>query len=296
MFNQNRIYRLFQLINFLKARPPKSMRSIESLLETSERTIYRYLDLLKNLGFEIEKDHNNKIYIASDTESNQIPFTPQEADYLKKLILSVGKNNILVHSILQKVQYSSELELGADSLFKAHLSKIVEKISFAILERKQLLIMGYHSANSLSITDRLVEPTCFTENYDAVSAFELKTKLNKYFNIERITSVEVLEKVMQYEYQHEFHKPDIFGFQGKSIDKEIECQMTMRACLVLKEEYPMSTIYIKHLPETNNYHFKAMVQSFKAPGRFVMGFYEDVQVLGSKEFLGYIKKLTKKNI
>jgi len=296
MFNQNRIFRLFQLINFLKARPPKSMRSIESLLETSERTVYRYLDLLKDLGFEIVKHHNNNIYIACDTDSNQIPFTPQEADYLKKLILSVDKNNILVHSILQKIQYSSELELGADSLFKAHLSKIVEKISFAILERKQLLIMGYHSANSLSITDRLVEPTCFTENYDAVSAFELKTKLNKYFNIERITSVEVTEKVMQNEDQHEFHKPDIFGFQGKSIDKEIECQMTMRACLLLKEEYPMSSLYITHFPETNNYHFKAMVQSFKAPGRFVLGFYEDVQVLGSKEFLGYIKKLTPKKI
>jgi len=295
MFNQNRIYRLFQLINFLKAKPAKSVRSIETLLDTSERTVYRYLDLLKDLGFNIERDSNNKIFIASSSEIDLIPFTPQEADYLKKLILSAGSENQLAHSVLQKVQQSSEIQIGADSLFKAHLSKIVEQISVAIIEGKQLLIKGYNSANSQSVTDRLVEPTSFTDNYDAVSAFELNTRLNKYFNIERITSVEVLETPMEYEAQHEFHKPDIFGFQGKTIDKEIEIEMSMRAYLLLKEEYPMSTAFIKPIPNTSKYYFKANVQSFKAPGRFVMGFLEDIQVLGSIEFKHYIKKVVQKN-
>lgn len=295
MFNQNRIYRLFQLINYLKARPAKSVRSIEAFLETSERTAYRYLDLLKDLGFQIEKDSKNKLFIAATSELEHIPFTPQEADYLKKLILSVGKENQLAQSVLQKVQQSSEIELGADSLFKAHLAKIVEQISVAIIEGKQLLIKGYSSANSQSVTDRLVEPTCFTENYDSVSAFEIKTRLNKYFNIERMTSVEVLEKPMKYEDQHEFYKPDIFGFQGKSMNKEIELEMSMRAYLLLKEEYPMSAAFIKPIPDTGKYYFKANVQSFQAPGRFVMGFLEEVQVLGSKEFIRFIQKVVKKN-
>ncbi len=56
----------------------------------------------------------------------------------------------------------------------------------------------------------------------------------------------------------------------------------------------MSIVSIKHLPETNKYHFKANVQSFKAPGRFVMGFLEELQVLGSKEFVRYVSKI--KNI
>jgi len=295
MFNQNRIYRLFQLINYLKARPPKSLRSIETILDTSERTVYRYLDLLKDLGFNIERDSNNKIFIAATSDIDLIPFTPQEADYLKKLILSTGKKNQLAQSVLQKVQQSSEIQLGADSLYKAHLSKIVEQISVAIIEGKQLLIKGYNSANSQSVTDRLVEPTCFTDNYDAVSAFEIKTRLNKYFNIERITSVEVLETQMKHEAQHEFFKPDIFGFQGKSMNKEIELQMSMRAHLLLKEEYPMSAAFIKQIPDTGKYYFKANVQSFKAPGRFVMGFLEEVQVVGSKEFARYIQRVVQKN-
>jgi hypothetical protein len=37
------------------------------------------------------------------------------------------------------------------------------------------------------------------------------------------------------------------------------------------------------------------VQSFKAPGRFVLGFLEEVKVLGSKEFIRFIQKVLKKN-
>ena len=295
MFNQNRIYRLFQLINYLRAEPPKSMRSIETFLDTSERTVYRYLDLLKDLGFKIERDINNKVFIAVSSDIDLIPFTPQEADYLKKLILSTGKENQLAQSVLQKVQQSSEIQIGADTLFKAHLSKIVEQISVAIIEGKQLLIKGYSSANSQSVTDRLVEPTCFTDNYDAVSAFEISTNLNKYFNIERMSSVQVLDIPMEHELKHEFNKPDIFGFQDKSMDKEIEIEMSMRAYLLLKEEYPMSTAFIKSIPDTGKYYFKANVQSFKAPGRFVMGFLEEIQVIGSEEFKRYIQRLGSKS-
>jgi len=295
MFNQNRIYRLFQLINYLRAEPPKSMRSIETFLDTSERTVYRYLDLLKDLGFKIERDVNNKVFIAVSSDIDLIPFTPQEADYLKKLILSTGKENQLAQSVLQKVQQSSEIQIGADTLFKAHLSKIVEQISVAIIEGKQLLIKGYSSANSQSVTDRLVEPTCFTDNYDAVSAFEISSNLNKYFNIERMSSVQVLDIPMEHELKHEFNKPDIFGFQDKSMDKEIEIEMSMRAYLLLKEEYPMSAAFIKSIPDTGKYYFKANVQSFKAPGRFVMGFLEEIQVIGSEEFKRYIQRLGSKS-
>ena len=110
-----------------------------------------------------------------------------------------------------------------------------------------------------------------------------------------MASVEVLETPMKYEAQHEFYKPDIFGFQSKSMNKEIELEMSMRAYLLLKEEFPMSTAFIKPVPETGKYYFKANVQSFQAPGRFVLGFLEEVQVLGSKEFIRFIQKVIKKN-
>jgi proteasome accessory factor C len=295
MFNQNRIYRVFQLINYLKAKPAKSIRSIMQFLDTSERTVYRYLDMLKDLGFRIERDGGNRIWITDNGDST-VPFTDQEVDYLEKLIKTTGKHSKIAESVLQKIRHSGELQTGANLMFKAHLGRLVEQISIAIVEGRQLLIKNYSSANTQTISNRVVEPMCFTDDYESVSAFEVKTKKNKYFNIERMSEVEVLESKMQYEQLHEFYKPDIFGFQGKSVNKEIEIQMSMRAYLLLNEEYPMSIPYIKHIPDTDEYHFTAKVQSFKAPGRFVLGFLEDVNVLGSKDFIRYINRIVKKNL
>jgi hypothetical protein len=111
-----------------------------------------------------------------------------------------------------------------------------------------------------------------------------------------MAEVKVLDSKMKYEQQHEFYKPDIFGFQGKNVSKEIEIQMSLRASQVLKEEYPMSIPYIKHNPDTDLYCFKSKVQSFQAPGRFVLGFLEDVEVVGSKEFIRYIRRIMKKKL
>jgi predicted DNA-binding transcriptional regulator YafY len=265
-------------------------------LDTSERTVYRYMDLLKELGFTLERDHGNRWSIISQGNTDIMPFSPQEADYVEKLIKTSGKQNKLAQSVLSKIKQSLQVQVSANLMFQAHLGQIVEALSVAIMESRQVMLRNYNSANSLTVSDRLVEPMCFTDNYESVSAFEVKTKQNKYFNIERMGSVEVLDIPMKYESQHEFYKPDIFGFQGKSMIKEIEIQMSMRASLVLKEEYPMSIPYIKHIPDTDRYYFMAKVQSFQAPGRFVLGFLEDVQVVGSKDFIRYINRIVKKNL
>ena len=133
MFNQKRIYRVFQLINYLKARPAKPIKSIMKFLGTSERTVYRYIDLLIELGFRIEKDSSNRIWIESKSTSLTI-FTPQEAAYLEKLIQTTGKQNKLAESTLHKIQQSSDHQIGAETLYNAHLSNIVATISQAIAE------------------------------------------------------------------------------------------------------------------------------------------------------------------
>jgi len=254
------------------------------------------MDLLKELGFTLERDHGNRWSIISQGNTDIMPFSPQEADYVEKLIKTSGKQNKLAHSVLSKIKQSLQVQVSANLMFQAHLGQIVEALSVAIMESRQVMLRDYTSANSLTVSDRLVEPMCFTENYEAISAFEVKSKQNKYFNIERIGSVEVLETPIKYEPQHEFYRPDIFGFQGKAMNKEIEIEMNLRACLVLKEEFPMSIPYVKHIPNTERYSFKAKVQSFQAPGRFVLGLPEDVKVAGSKEFTRYIDRIIKKNL
>uniref|UniRef100_UPI004047C5E1 hypothetical protein n=1 Tax=Flavobacterium sp. TaxID=239 RepID=UPI004047C5E1 len=59
-----------------------------NFLECTERTTYRYIDLLKQLGFEVQKDEHNKFFILSDKETDDFPekIYPLE----EKLQLKVG--------------------------------------------------------------------------------------------------------------------------------------------------------------------------------------------------------------
>jgi proteasome accessory factor C len=295
MLNQHKILRVLQLISLLKKEPSKSIKFLAGIVDSTDRTIYRYLDLIKELGFDLQRDSFNRYFIVSDSENLETEFTREEAHFLKELVLTAGKNNKLKDALLKKIYLKSEITIQGNHLLNAYLGKVVSDLSKAITEKKQVLLKKYQSANSNTISDRLVEPISFTDNYSSLCAFEIETGENKYFNIERMATVEVLETPMKHEAQHEFHKPDIFGFQGKSMNKEIELQMTLRAYLVFKEEYPMSAAFIKQIPDTGKYYFKANVQSYKAAGRFVMGFLEEVQVLGSKEFIRYIQRVVQKN-
>lgn len=283
MFNQNRIYRVFQLINFLRTKPSKTPRSLAGLLEISERSVYRYFDLIGQLGFEVKKSEAGRFYIESN-EDQRIPFTSQEVDYITKMVSSVGKKSTIGQSVLHKVGHYTEHQVAARNIYDANLGKIIEQLSIAIQEKKQVMLVKYYSARSETITDRLMEPMQFTDNYEAISAFEVSTQQNKYFNIERISEVRLLDSDMFFEDQHEFFKPDVFGFQGKEMDKEVEFEMSLRASLLLKEEYPMARAYVKALPEGKRFVFKTKVQAYEGPARFVRGFIDEIIIIGDLTF------------
>jgi proteasome accessory factor C len=286
MFNQNRIYRVFQLIHFLGARPSKPIHSIARRLDTSERTVYRYLDLLKDLGFDVVRDDNNRYAIPSNIPFQSLPFNPQEISYLKRLLQSSGKRVKLNNSILQKIEHIPEEETNTHLIVQAQIGQWVEKISLAILEKKQMIIEQYASANSLTISDRIIEPICFTDNYKSLAAFELTSRRCKFFNLERMGNVVALDTAFAFEHLHEFRSPDVFGFQGHDSNLEIEWIMNLRAYLLLKEEFPMcSAVVVKK----DKFHLKTNVQGFIAPARFVHGMKKDVKVLGSKDFIEYLK-------
>ena len=283
MFNQHRIYRVFQLINSLRTKPAKSPKTLASMLEVSERSIYRYFDLINQLGFEVKKISGGRFFIDAD-ENEGIPFTSQEVEYLTSMVQSVGKKSLLSEAVLQKIGHYTEHEVAARNIYDANLGKIIEQLSIAIQEKKQVMLVKYFSARSETVTDRLVEPMQFTDNYEAISAFEVSTKQNKYFNIERISEVHLLDSDMQFEADHEFFKPDVFGFQGTEMDKEVEFEMSLRASLLLKEEYPMARAYIKALPGGKRFVFKAKVQAYEGPARFVKGFGDEIEIVGDLNF------------
>lgn len=286
MFNQHKIFRVFKLINALRAEPPKSPQALSQLLEISERSVYRYMGLIGELGFKIQKDEGK--FRIDKVQGICAPFSNEELEFLTRLLHTSGKSNPLHTSILAKLPALTEQEAGVREIEHAQLDQTVSQLARAILEKKQVTLKNYFSAHSGSVRSRRIEPVQFTENYRAISGFEVDSGTNKYFNIERISEVIVHEDSFEFESEHRYFEPDVFGFQGKDLTKFVEIELSLRAYIFLKEEVPKAVPFLEELG-SGNYLLTVYVQDFKGPARFVRGFPEDTKVVGSEEFLEFLK-------
>jgi predicted DNA-binding transcriptional regulator YafY len=292
MHNQHKILRVLQLISLLKKEPAKSIRFLSVILESTDRTVYRYLDLVKELGFELQKDQNNKFLIIGNDDFETVSFSNEEASLLRDLVLSTGKESKLKDSLLKKIYLQSELAIQGNQILRANIGKMVAKINTAIKEHKRVLLKSYHSINTQKISDRVIEPILFTDNYNSICGFEVETKINKFYNIERITEVILLNEPQEFQKLHQLDKMDVFVFSklnGKRF--RVELTLTLKAYILLKEEYPKIEKHIKKDKSSEVYNLKIEVNNPKPITRFILGLKEDIAVTGSKSFLKHLSEL-----
>jgi predicted DNA-binding transcriptional regulator YafY len=276
MLNQHKILRVLQLISLLKQEPSKSIHQLGAIIDTTDRTVYRYFDLLRELGFELQRDLFNRYSIPAGSGEGGVKFTNEEAELIRKMVLNFAKNHPLKDSILKKIYLASETTIVSSHLLKAHLGRIVEMLSEAIETKKQVVLKNYHSLNSQKISDRYIEPFAFTDNYRALMAYEPKSGQNKYFNIERITNVELLDGTWVNQDKHALIKPDAFGFGPTGEEISIHFEMSLRAYLLLKEEYPLCSPYLKKIPNSDRYELKMKVNSRVPIDRFARGLNQEM--------------------
>ena len=274
------------MISLLSSPPAKTISSLASSIDITERSVYRYIDLLEAIGFTIEKDTTKHYFITHSEHNIKEIFTLEEADLIRQIIVSQGNKSPLAEGILRKLYINTEINLGVKHLINAHLSGHINKLSEAIATNTQVILKQYFSLNSETVSDRTVEPIGFTDNYKSLMAYEVDSGKNKYFNIERITQVVLASNPIVFLDQHEFQKPDIFGFAPNSNGEihEIHLQMTMKAYLLLKEEYPLAFPYIKAVKGDFPYELIATVNNLKPIVRFCNGLKNDVRIVKGVDY------------
>jgi proteasome accessory factor C len=277
MHNQNRILRVFKLITLLKTFPAKTIKRLSQSLEISERSCYRYMDLLTELGFEVGKDDHNKFFLKADQIVE--PFTKEESHLIQEVLTVSVKNNPLVASIKAKLPSLEESNILANNIVNGHLSKLVSQINESILNKTQINIIKYQSASSESITDRLVEPIGFTSNYQYLCAFEVESQQNKYFKLERMGAIENLDEIAKFQEQHKLLNPDVFGFNDSGEEFPIKLKMSMRAMLWLKDDYPETVPFIKE-DSDGNWLLAVEVNSMDPVNRIVRSMPGEVEMIG----------------
>ncbi len=290
MLNQHKILRVFKLIALLKKAPAKSARNIALMIDLTERTVYRYIDLINEIGFDVHKDKNNKYYIKHDDEGANEYFTMEEAQLIKELLLSSAKSSVLKEGIIKKLFVKSELDMEMKHMINANNGKMVAQINDAIQQQKQVVLQKYFSANSNNISNRIIEPIQFTNNYQMLCAYEIASQQNKFFSVERMSAVLVTDKSFEYAGFHHFEKPDAFGFANIDNKKiKVDLMLNLRAYVILKEDYPMVVPFIKLDHKNKTYRLILEVNDPKPITRFVLGLLDEIKILGSEEFLAHLK-------
>jgi proteasome accessory factor C len=294
MIPQAKILRVFQLIGMLKG----GGRTIDQLalqLNTTPRTIYRYFRLLEEIGFIIDLDFQSRYFVhREDGEDMESRFTLEEVSILRQLIQSGANGHPLRGPMLKKLAFHSEAKDAPEQFLKLRVAKTFRKLSEAAEQQKQVVLKNYHSANSQEITDRLVEPFQFGEGFQSVLALDTKDKQCKYFKLERIGDVVILDKPYKFSKLHKKTNTDIFGISGRK-QIWVTLRLSMRAYVLMREEYPLSQPYLEkeETEEGKSYIFNGPVLHFKGVGRFVMGLADEITIVGPVEFKNFIKEKIK---
>jgi predicted DNA-binding transcriptional regulator YafY len=294
MIPQQKILRVFQLIGLLKA----GGRTIEQLgrqIDASPRTVYRYFKLLEELGFAIDQDFHGRYFIhREEGENPEDRFTLEEVSILRQLIQSGATGHPLKGSLLKKLALHSEAKDLPEQFLKLRVAKMFRTLSEAKENKRQVILKSYHSANSQEITDRLVEPFQFGEGFQSVLALDTKDKQCKYFKLERIGDVVLLDKPFKYEKLHQKRNTDIFGITGRK-ETWVTLRLSLRAYVLMREEFPLSVPYLEKEEdnEGRRYVFHGPVLNYKGVGRFVMGLADEIKIIGPPDFKAYIKEKIK---
>ena len=293
---QQKILRVFKLINLLQGTIGKPVHRLAELLETDERTIYRYFKLLEALGFVVVKEFNKyKIQERPDylpSSSTYSTFSQEENLWLKGLIESQGKGNLLKDAVLQKLQLKSEVKQGVEHLFKANLGRLVDLISQGISQKKRIWLKDYYSLSSDTVSDRLIEPVGFSTDYELIHAFEVESKSMKVFKIERIGEVVLATEDWKFETKHELPEQTLFGFSGKR-KFHIKLKLSKKAYQLMQEEFPNALPFML-IKNRNQYFFEGEVPQLPGLARFILGLPGEIKVEEGEELKAYLKEQVSK--
>jgi len=183
MADQPKLERLLRLLMMLSGSFGNSVHEIALRLEMSERTVYRYLETLRDAGFIITRNDN---LIKVDKESpylkdisDLLHFTREEAWILNRAILALDDETYIKQNLARKLYAMYVLKGVPYPVVKKENSEKVISMIRAIENKKCVKLTGYHSSNSSTVADRVTEPFEFTLNYSFVWCFEPESRQNK---------------------------------------------------------------------------------------------------------------------
>lgn len=296
MEDQPKIERLLRLMKYMSGPVDYSVPELAERLETSSRTIYRYILSFKDAGFFVRKINGNsyklgKLPRSSVDLDNLVYFSDEEASLVNALLDQLEPTNSLKSNLKSKLSAICSTLPITDYVSKRSNAAHVADLGRAIESKLQAVLRRYESGHSNTVRDRYIEPFGFTTDFIDVVGYDTEDGRNKIFKISRIGEVDVTESPWEYEEQHKKLDRDVFRISG-DVSYHVRLRLSSMAKNLLEEEYPMSSKHVQ--AENGEWILDTVVHGLRGVGRFVAGLMDEVEVLEGEDLKAYLKEYGKK--
>lgn len=284
--------KILNLIAILLETGDNSLNGICETIGISRRSFYYLLNFLRAHGFIIFKsgesyhiDHRSPFI---ERINKSLMFTNTELQTLHNVLDMFGNGNDVLNAFRQKLEAAYDFKEVENVPDVRRQNSVVKKLTTAMQHKKLARLINYSSPHSHTVRDRIVEPFLFMNNNRDVRCNEISTSMNKTFKLARIEDVEVLDTNWIHERLHKKVFTDIFMFSGEK-HLNVKLRLGQLAHNLFLEEYPQARRSIRPDDDSENHWIlELVVCDYRGISRFVLGLYDDIEVLGSPDFQNYI--------
>ncbi len=262
-------------------------------IEISRRNFYYYLDFFRFAGFKVE-NRRPYYFISKDSPffrklDAAIHLTEDEAIMIRRILERTDDRSPQMQRLMQKLDKLYDLDIIDSAEQRELVAHNVSALYEAIKQRRVVVLKGYSSPHSNTQRDRVVEPFLFMNGNQEIRCYELATRMNKTFKLSRIQDVQLMDLVWSHERMHRQMFTDAFMFSDER-QMPVRLRMGRLATSILREEYPQAERYIEPAGTDAPDHWLCdmPVCSYVGVGRFVLGLYEDIEVLGDEGFKEFL--------
>lgn len=246
-------------------------------LGVSRDTITGDFEAIEFAGFFLRRDGKFRYAFVQDRPLKQLQdllhFSAEDQSLLHQAIDSLPATTERQQNLKAKLNALYDFRLlGHAYLRKPYLTK-VDLLLQAKSEKKLVVLEGYRSSNSNTISDRLVEPFHISPPDDTVQTFDSDKRTVNHFRISRIGRVKILEDGWQHEGHHNIRHTDPFRIVGNN-QVMVHLRLGLGAYNELIERFPMAKGHIEPAHEEGVYDFQCPVNDrFLGLSNFILGFY-----------------------
>ena len=290
--DQTKITKLLRLMKLLTGNVSRTIDQLAVEMGITPRTIYRYIDTIRESGFVVNKLYGNvyamgKVGRGLSDFNKLIYFSEEEAYIVAKMINGIDNNNVLKRDLQRKLASIYDSTSIANYIDNTATAANVEALADAIKRKKQVVLKHYESAHSDEAKDRRVEPIEFTTNMIDIWAYDVENADNRMFKVARIQEVEVTDDDWAFKSMHKVQRPDLFRMTG-SLNEIISLQLDTRAKSLLLEEFPLAEKELRR--ENGKWILTTRINSLEGVTRFILGLAADIKILEGENLRDYIRK------